>query len=250
MRCLWLCLLWFFAAPVWFGAPVWAVECQDLQFQGTGYSVCKIDMRRDDMRLFLRGADGLPYGDFATLNTALEAQGQTLGFAMNAGMYHPDRRPVGYYVEEGAEYMRLLSGASVGNFGLLPNGLLCLTDRSIEVVETLRFMARKQSCRFATQSGPMLVIDGALHPRFLKQSTSRYRRNGVGTRANGVEAIFVMSKGFVTFHQFASLFKDYLGVPQALYFDGNVSRLFAPKLNRNDPGRKMGPIIAAVRSKP
>ena len=250
MRCLWLCLLWFFAALVWFAAPVWAVECHDLQLQGTGYSVCKIDMRHDDMRLFLRGADGLLYGEFTTLNTALEAQGQTLGFAMNAGMYHPDRRPVGYYVEEGAEYMRLLSGASVGNFGLLPNGLLCLTDRSIEVVETRRFMARKQSCRFATQSGPMLVIDGALHPRFLKQSKSRYRRNGVGTRANGVEAIFVMSKSLVTFHQFASLFKDYLGVPQALYFDGNVSRLFAPKLSRNDLGRKLGPIIAVVRSKP
>ena len=244
MRCLWQCLLWFFAAPVL------AVESQDLQFQDTGYSVCKIDMRRDDIRLFLRGADGLPYGDFATLNAALEAQGQTLGFAMNAGIYHPDRRPVGYYVEEGAEYMRLLLRASVGNFGLLPNGLLCLTDRSIEVVETLRFVARKQSCRFATQSGPMLVIDGALHPRFLKQSSSRYRRNGVGTWANGVEAIFVMSKGFVTFHQFFSLFKDYLGVPQALYFDGNVSRLFAPKLSRNDLGRKLGPIIAVVRSKP
>ena len=111
MRCLWQCLLWFFAAPVW------AVESQDLQFQDTGYSVCKIDMRRDDIRLFLRGADGLPYGDFATLNAALEAQGQTLGFAMNAGMYHPDRRPVGYYVEEGAEYMRLLLRASVGILG-------------------------------------------------------------------------------------------------------------------------------------
>jgi uncharacterized protein YigE (DUF2233 family) len=168
-------------------------------------------MRRDNMRLFLHGADGLPYGDFARLNAALNAQGQTLDFAMNAGMYHPDRRPVGYYVEEGGEYMRLLLGASVGNFGLLPNGLLCLTDCSIEVVETLRFKARKQSCRFATQSGPMLVIDGALHPRFLKQSKSRYRRNGVGTWATGVEAIFVMSKGLVTFHQFASLFKDHLG---------------------------------------
>ena len=169
---------------------------------------------------------------------------------MNAGMYHPDRSPVGHYVEEGTEYMRLLSGASAGNFGLLPNGLLCLTDRLIEVIETLRFIASKQSCRFATQSGPMLVIDGELHSRFLKQSTSRFRRNGVGTRANGFEAIFVMSKGFVTFYQFASLFKAYLGVPQVLYFDGNVSRLFARQLNRNDPGRKMGPIIAVVRSKP
>jgi uncharacterized protein YigE (DUF2233 family) len=87
MRCLRLCLIWVFATPVWFAVPVWAVECQDLQFQGTWYSVCKIGTRRDDMRLFLHSADGLLYGDFARLN----AQGQALDFAMNAGMYHSDR---------------------------------------------------------------------------------------------------------------------------------------------------------------
>ena len=73
MRCLRPCLLWFFATPVWFVVPVWAVECQDLQFQGTGYSVCEVDMCRDEMRRFLHGADCLSYGGFASLNAALNA---------------------------------------------------------------------------------------------------------------------------------------------------------------------------------
>ena len=96
----------------------------------------------------------------------------------------------------------------------------------------------------------MLVIDGALHPRFLKDSRSRFIRNGVGMREGRQQAVFVMSKGFVTLHEFASLFKDHIGVSQALYFDGNASRLFSLQLNRDDPGRRMGPIIGTVVPKP
>ena len=72
----------------------------------------------------------------------------------------------------------------------------------------------------------------------------------VGMRAGGRQAIFVMSNSFVTLHEFASFFKDHIGVAQALYFDGNASRLFAPQLGRNDPGRRMGPIIGTVVPKP
>lgn len=231
-------------------APGWAVDCAALKFRGKGYTACTVDVRHDDIRLFLRAPGAAPYGDFSALNAALAQQNLTLSFAMNAGMYHPDRSPVGYYVEQGMTQMRLLTRASGGNFGLLPNGVICVTDQTIEVIETLKFAARNLACRFASQSGPMLVIDGALHPRFLKDSRSRYIRNGVGMRAGGRQAIFVMSNSFVTLHEFASLFKDHIGVAQALYFDGNASRLFAPQLGRNDPGRRMGPIIGTVVPKP
>ena len=245
MRLFWLGICLLFAA-----SPVWAVDCTTLTFRDQRYSACTVDMRHDDIRLFLRGSDAAAYGDFSTLNAALARQSLTLSFAMNAGMYHPDRRPVGHYVEQGVAEMRLLTEASTGNFGLLPNGVFCVTEQTIEVIETLKFAARKPACRFASQSGPMLVIDGALHPRFLKHSRSRFIRNGVGTRADGQQAIFVISSGFVTFYEFATLFKDHFGLSQALYFDGNASRLFAPQLGRDDPGRRMGPIVGTVVSKP
>ena len=82
--------------------------------------------------------------------------------------------------------MRVITNADgPGNFGLLPNGVFCIRDGRADVIETLRFAEEAPNCRFATQSGPMLVIDGALHPRFMRDSTSRYIRNGVGTRADG-----------------------------------------------------------------
>ncbi len=93
------------------------------------------------------------------------------------------------------------------------------------------------------QSGPMLVIDGDLHPRFLPDSTSRYIRNGVGTSADGKRAVFAISGIPVTFHQFGRLFQDGINVPNALYFDGKVSRLYAPELDRSDAGFRLGPIV-------
>ena len=92
----------------------------------------------------------------------------------------------------------------------------------------------------------MLVIDGQLHPRFLPDSTSKFVRNGVGTSADGKTAIFVKSENSVNFHEFARFFRDILKLPQALYFDGKISRLHATDLDRSDPGFWMGPIVGVV----
>ena len=76
------------------------------------------------------------------------------------------------------------------------------------------YVDQAPECRFATQSGPMLVIDGELHPRFLPDSTSLYVRNGVGTSADGTRAVFAISEDYVTFHEFGSLFRDVLANPE------------------------------------
>ena len=184
------------------------------------------------------------------MNSALEAEGKKLGFAMNAGMYHDDRAPVGYYLENGTELQRVISSEGPGNFGLLPNGILCLRGNRADVIETKRFLRQSPVCQSATQSGPMLVIDGKLHPRFLKRSTSRYVRNGVGTSEDGTRAVFAISNNTINFYDFALFFRDHLKVRNALYFDGNISRMRAPSLSRNDLGfGALGPIIGVVTEK-
>ena len=130
--------------------------------------------------------------------------------------------------------------------GLLPNGVFCIGETTARVVETLAFKTEAPDCAYATQSGPMLVIDGNLHPRFLPEGTSRLIRNGVGASADGSEAVFVMSDTPVNFHLFASFFSDYLGLPQALYLDGRISRLYAPSLGRADIGFRMGPMVGVL----
>ncbi len=226
--------------------PAMALGCTAQALDGNGYTVCAVDLTQDDLRLFLNDAGGSPYGQFNQVDAMLRARGERLAFAMNAGMYHEDRAPVGHYVEDGAEEMRIVTNPGPGNFGLLPNGVLCIREGRADVIETLRFVEENPDCTYATQSGPMLVIDGELHPRFLIDSTSRYIRNGVGTSDDGKTAYFVISENAVTFHEFGRFFRDTLQVPQALFLDGNISRLYAPELGRADIGRWMGPIVGVV----
>ena len=136
------------------------VTCREAD-QGTNrYAVCEVDAATADLRLFLADDQGVAYGHFSAIDRALRDSGLELAFAMNAGMYHEDRAPVGYYVENGVERQRLMRGASPGNFGLVPNGLLCIGQGEARVIETEAFATAPRDCRFATQSGPMLVIDG------------------------------------------------------------------------------------------
>lgn len=235
----WVALL----ALIW-TSPAAAVTCESITSKGNKFTACTVDVATEDLRLFLRDADGNILGNFANVNGVLGDK--ELSFAMNAGMYHADRAPVGHYVQDGVEVMHVVPNAGPGNFGLLPNGVFCVNDDNAQVYETLRFLDEDPVCRDATQSGPMLVIDGALHPRFLKSSTSRFIRNGVGVSGDGQTAVFVISNSLVSFYEFGSLFREVLNLPNALYFDGKVSRLHAPAMGRSDLGFRLGPIVGVV----
>ena len=233
-----------FLAAFWIG-PTMAQACERVVFDDLAFTSCRVDLAEADLRLFLRGADGAVYGSFGRVDQSLGPD-KRLGVAMNAGMFHDDRAPVGLYVEDGVQQMRVITSDGPGNFGLLPNGVLCLNEGRAQIVESRAYAAAPPACRYATQSGPMLVIDGALHPRFIDGGDSRNIRNGVGVAADGRVVHLVISDVPVNFHQFARFFRDHLGVPQALYFDGRVSRLYAPATGRMDIGLPLGPIIGTV----
>ena len=219
-----------------FGAQ--AADCRDAMFEGVSLTICEADPAKDDIRLFLDDDEGQLLGSFGNLAD----HAGPLVFAMNAGMYDPERRPVGLYVEDGEQKKAIVTRDGPGNFGLLPNGVLCLSKQTARIVESRRFAREGMTCDYATQSGPMLVIDGALHPKFLKNSDSRFRRNGVGIAPDG-RLFAVISNAPVNFHRFARFFRDVLGTPNALFLDGKVSRLYAPGLDRHDIGFSLGPML-------
>ncbi|MFN7055799.1 phosphodiester glycosidase family protein [Hyphomonas sp.] len=224
--------------------------CRTRNFENLPYLVCTFDAGEDDIRLFLRDESGAPFGQFDRVANHVAAQGGSLIFAMNAGMYHDDRRPVGLYVEEGETEMGLVRSAGPGNFGMLPNGVFWIDGPRAGVTESLAYAEAFEEGppRFATQSGPMLVIRGELHPGLNPDGTSLRRRNGVGVSADGRQVHFVISDVPVNFHSFARMFRDGLSTPNALYLDGAISKVYVPALERNETGLDMGPIVGVVVS--
>lgn len=222
-------------------------QCQPIMTDGlkVKYQVCSFE-KGHDIRLFW-GESGQPYSDFASLKKALANQDLDLIFAMNAGMYHADRSPVGLYREAGKTSSKLQTGASYGNFGMVPNGVFFIHKGEFGVVDTQAYLLKSVVPDYASQSGPMLVIDGKLHPKFRKKSTSKRIRNGVGISEDGEMVYFVKSEVPVNFHEFATVFKDTLKSPNALYFDGVISRLYDAETGRSDIGVPMGPIVGVVR---
>ena len=232
--------------------------CRSEAFEDTGYTVCSFDPAFDDMRIFWRKADGTPYGTFSALAEDLATQGLTLVFGMNGGMYQDDFSPVGLLVMNGIE-AKGVNTTSVGpdvnpvpNFYKKPNGIFFIGTDGAATLTTESYIEDRPAAEFATQSGPMLVIDGNIHPAFIVGSTDLNQRNGVGV-CKPNEVSFVISEDDVNFETFARFFRDKLGCANALFLDGgSAPGIFAPELGRDDPPGHggYGPIIAVVRKAP
>ena len=251
--------------------PPAAAPCRALTYEEAIFTVCEVDLRRQAVRLFWQRPDGQAYGYLGALpqslpqtlaQTAVSAppsapggataapaakaaapSGGRLQFAMNGGMFHPDYKPVGLYVEDGREITRANTRNGPGNFHLKPNGVFYMSGAMAGVLETGAYLKAKPQSDFATQSGPMLVINGRIHPRFSKTGESQKLRNGVGVRdANTV--VLAISEGEVSFGTFARLFRDPLKCANALFLDGgSAPALYAPALQRSGNFLPLGPMI-------
>ena len=224
--------------------PAFAVSaaCEQRRFEGSAFTLCRYDRRRHAIAFFLDGPRGR-LRSLEALNSALGARAAALRFAMNAGMYDETGGPIGLYVEDGRERHAINRRAGPGNFHMLPNGVFTVApDGRVAVTNSADYDPASRP-RWATQSGPMLVVDGALHPAIQPDGRSRHVRNGVGV-ADPDTAWFAISDEPVSFGRFARLFRDVLGCRNALFFDGAVSSLWDRPAGRIDGYSRLGPLVA------
>ena len=222
-------------------APELPAPCATVTFEATGFVACTVDPATKAIRLFLDAPDGRPYGSLEAFAT----DGPPVIFAMNAGMYLPDATPQGLYVEGGEVVAPINTGEGDTNFYLKPNGIFAIGGDGRAQVRASEAFSLTPEVAYATQSGPMLVIGGALHPKFAENGTSLYVRNGVGVRADGT-VVFAISTVPVSFGRFARLFRDALACPDALYLDGFVSGLADDAGMVIGGGHRAGPIVAVL----
>ncbi len=225
-----------------------ALACISLSAASTAtdqrFTVVGVDLSHEHLELYLNDDKGRPFKRFDRLAAWLKARNKTLKFAMNAGMYHRDFSPVGLLVVDGKEVSPLNQDDGDGNFFLKPNGVFLVSASGPNVVEASDYPALSKDVRLATQSGPLLVSRGTIHPAFNPHSSSRFIRNGVGVSGN--KAFFVISKKPVTFYEFAVFFRDELDCQDALYLDGVVSGIYSLDLRRSDRNANLGPMLAVV----
>lgn len=197
-----------------------------------------------NLKLYWADSCGTPVQTFAKLRDHITNQGQKLRFAMNGGMFLQDYSPQGLYVEKGKLIRKLNTKVNdYGNFYLEPNGIFYIT-KTYEASVCTSADYRSEDVDYATQSGPMLLIDGAMHPKFRKGSSNLHYRNGVGILPDG-NVLFAISKEKINFYDFATFFLS-KGCKNALYLDGFVSRLYLPEQGVEQMDGNFGVMIAEV----
>ncbi len=204
-----------------------------------------VDLNKQDLRLFWKTENDDIINNFINLNEYLNSKSEKLVFAMNGGMYQKDFSPQGLYIENGIIKSKTNSTVNgYGNFYLQPNGIFYITnDNKGFVCKTTDF--KNTNIKYATQSGPLLLIDGKIHSKFRNGSKNLNIRNGVGILPDG-RLLFAMSKEKINFYDFATYFKS-LGCKNALYLDGFVSKTYLPEKDWIQTSGSFGVIIGEVQ---
>lgn len=231
-----LCLLLTVSVGIGFTA-VWEQSKAD-------FLTYEADLQRQKIELFWKGKDDKTLRSFKTLNSKLGTDGRKAHFIMNGGMYTKERDPQGLYIENGITLSPLETNSGKGNFYLMPNGIFYITKAGKALVSRTGEFVDKGNIQFATQSGPMLVINGDIHPAFKDGSKNLNIRNGIGILPDG-KVLMAMSKKEINFYDFAKFFQE-KGCKNALYLDGFVSRAYYPSENWTHQDGNFGVMIAVL----
>jgi uncharacterized protein YigE (DUF2233 family) len=220
---------------------------------GNRFDVVRVDLAADVVEMSLSDPASRRIASLGNLLDVYKRRHQEPWFATNGGMFNPAYDPVGLYIEDGRERFPLNRAPGAGNFFMLPNGVFAVGGGRAWVLATDAFARlpgeTRAALRFATQSGPMLVVDGHPHPAFRADSSHRAIRSGVGL-ISPTKLVFAISDTPVTFLELAELFRADYGCQQALYLDGAISRAWIPSLGHRDGGGDFGVMIAVRRRSP
>lgn len=224
-----------------------SISVEKITYRGKSFDIVKVDLRKTPIKLYLTNEEGEKIRSLNKLKTYVENQNKELLFAMNGGMYQKDGTPQGLYIENGETIKKVNAvEEAYGNFYLQPNGIFMLHEDSAAIYTTKEYLQKKPAVNYATQSGPMLVINDQIHPVFREGSENVHIRNGVGIVSKH-EVVFAISNELVNLYDFGMLFKEKLSCSNALYLDGFVSRAYIPDLEREELSGFFGVMIGVEK---
>jgi uncharacterized protein YigE (DUF2233 family) len=223
---------------------------------GVDYLVYIADLDSVDIALHLFFRDKQNFRSLGSVADFLRNNGRDPLMITNAGMYTTSNEPLGLYIESGRKNRYKLNkerNHSGANFYLEPNGVFLIDTCNTAHIETTDdYKNHRQNgdsdIKIATQSGPMLVINDTIHPRFTKGSANRKIRSGVGI-LSGRRVVFALTLDESNFYDFATFFRDIFGCRNALFLDGAISRMYLKDINPGETGGDFGPMISISKKK-
>ena len=216
-----------------------------INFNGVSYDLYTVNPQLQTLRFYWKDITGNPIANFTKLEHILREQHKQLRFATNGGIFEPQLIPTGLYIESASILVPINNSKGKGNFYLKPNGVFFIKDSRFAILESHQYLKASPKPQYALQSGPLLINNGKIHPKFGKSSSSLYIRNGVGIHRDG-SAVFAISNEPVNLYDFARLFLEFLECDMALYLDGAISKMYLPALNRTDSGGHFTVLIGST----
>lgn len=226
------------------GLIAFAVNKSAIDDQILSYTV---DTKTQNLQLFWKYEKGEILKSFQNLKQYVERKKLTLTFAMNGGMFNKDFSPQGLFIQNKQTLAALDIADGNGNFYLKPNGVFYITTNNTPIICKTTDFKDNGKVKYATQSGPMLVIDGQIHDAFKPGSANLNIRNGVGILPDN-KVVFAMSKTEINFYDFAKYFQSLCCI-NALYLDGFVSRIYLPEKSWIQTDGSFGVMIGVTTKK-
>ncbi|HUH73079.1 MAG TPA: phosphodiester glycosidase family protein [Chitinophagales bacterium] len=230
----------------------------NFNYKANKYScfILNTNSEQHEINFHLKSNSGIHYESISNLYNTLNSDTTEVLMITNAGMYLQNLDPQGLLIENSTivKKLNLIKSNNNTNFYMFPNGVFALdTNLQAIIMETDSFSKNvpESQIKHATQSGPMLLIDGKIHPKFINGSKNLNIRSGVGISSeNHSNILFIISNSEVNFYDFASVYKNLFNCDNALYLDGAISQMYLKEFDKDKiPAGHFGPLISVIRKK-
>ena len=231
------------------------IGAKKITVNGVEFLCYVADLQKENIQLHWDNPQTkIKYGNLGALKTKLDRDSLQVEMICNAGMYKPNHEPQGVFIESQGLVRFPLDKRDPNdeNFYLMPNGVFYIDTLNHAYIDTT--LAFENLCKknpslikLATQSGPQLLINNRIHPAFTRGSTNRLIRNGVGVISDN-RVVFIIALRPVSFYDFSLVFKQF-NCKNALFLDGNVSRMYQRTLQPNSLDGDLGPLLSVTKIK-
>ncbi len=169
----------------------------------------------------LAGSARQSTGFLRSLLAGIDGDGR-VQMAMNGGIYDKAYAPLGLYIEDGKRLTPV--NRSAGGGTSLSARRRILVENGRAKIVPLPAYKPSPAIRYAVQSGPMLIENGAINWRLKPSASSRKLRNGLVSISRAGWCYAQRSRDQL--YDFACYAQSKLGVRQMLYLDGTLSKMY------------------------